>query len=165
MAIREFIDKHSVIATVVALLLVVGGIAYIVRSATAPPPTMSTDGYYTTDEGKTVFVDALSHLPPFEHDGQTASRVWMYSCDEGKTKFPGFLERYTPVAKARIESAMLDFNSGKTHMAPVVGPGDTEVKKPGPGNPWVSRANYQEAQKIITIRCPAGGGSAEIQLP
>ncbi len=104
-------------------------------------------------------------LPPFDHDGKPAARVWMFSCDGGKTKFPGFLERYTPQAQARIEAATQDFNSGKTHVPPVTNLSDTEVKKPGPGNPWVSRANYQEAQKITNVQCPDGNGSPEVQLP
>ena len=149
----------------VALLAAVGGILYVVRSATAPPLTMSNSAYFTTDDGQTIFVESTDNLPPFDHDGLPASRVWMYSCDEGKTKFPGFLERYTPQAKARIESGIKDFNSGKSQTMPKVTPSDTEVKKPGPGNHWVSRANFEEAQKITTIQCPNGGGSPEVQLP
>ena len=92
--------------------------------------------------------------------------VWMYSCDGGKTKFPGFLERYTPQAKARLESALVDFNSGKSHIPPSASAGDAEVKKPGPGNPWVSRTNYQQAHKITNVQCPDGsGGTPEVQIP
>jgi hypothetical protein len=165
MSIREAIAKRPALSTAVALIFLIGALFYVVRSTLHSPSPSAMGAYFTTDEGQTVFTDTVDHFPPFDHGGQLASEVWMFSCDGGKTKFPGFLERYTPQAKARLETALADFKSGKSHIPPAPGPADSEVKKPGPGNPWVSRANYQEAQKITTVQCPAGGGSPEVQLP
>src|SRR5690242_6366191 len=41
--------------------------------------------WYTSDNGSTWFADDLSKLPPFEKDGKTVSRVYLYSCP-GETK-------------------------------------------------------------------------------
>jgi hypothetical protein len=139
----------------VAVVVALGAIAYTLRSAAQGPPTASTRAFYTTDEGQTVFVaDMNKSIPPFEHNGKTAYWVWMYSCDGGKTRFPGYLERYTPEAKKRIEAALHGNSSGTGPM-----PGDTELKKPGPGHTWVSRANTAEAAKVTSITDPKGGNA------
>jgi hypothetical protein len=164
MSVREAIKKRPGLTTVVTLVVLASTLFYVVRSTFSSSPS-AISAYFTIDEGQTVFVDTVDHFPPFDHSGQPAYEVWMFSCDGGKTKFPGYLERYTPQAKARMESALADFNSGKSHIPPAPNPNDTEVKKPGSGNSWVSRANYQEAQKITTVQCPDGTGSPESQLP
>jgi hypothetical protein len=166
MSVRETITRNPAVSTVIALVLLSGCLFYILHGSLNSPSASVVKAYFTIDEGKTVFTDTVDHIPPFDHSGEQAYKVWMFSCDGGTTKFPGFLERYTPQAKAKMESALADFNSGKSRVPPVPSPGDTEVKKPGPGNPWVSRTNYQEAQKITNVQCPDGsGGTPEVQVP
>ena len=65
-------------------------------------------------------------VPPFELDGKQAVGVMVYSCDEGKTRFVGYLYRYTPEGKARVEEMIKQHRAG-----PPVG---LEVKRPGAGH-------------------------------
>jgi hypothetical protein len=106
----------------------------------------------------------MDHLTPFDHDGKLACQAIVFSTDGGKTKFAGYLLRINPGAKARIDSQMQDFKSGRTRSPPNVGVADVEVKRPGAENPWVSRANYAEAGKIMKPECPANA-TLEMQIP
>jgi hypothetical protein len=165
MSVREAIAKNPTTTTIVTLVVLAGTIVYCLHGISSASGTASNQAYFTTDDGQSFFVDSMDHLPPFDREGKPAYRVWMYSCDGGVTKFPGYLERLTPQGLARMEPELADYKSGKTRVPPGVGPTDIEVKKPGPGNSWVNRANYQEAQKITVVQCPAGTGSPEVQLP
>jgi hypothetical protein len=147
-------------ASAMAIVVALAALGYTLRSATQGPPSAATKAFYTTDEGQTVFVADMSAVPPFEHDGKLAYRVWMYSCDGGKTKFPGYLERYTPEAKKRIEAARA---GGGGAASPA--PGDVELKKPGAGNPWVSRANSSEAAAVTNVTSPSGSGEPDVVMP
>jgi hypothetical protein len=165
MSIREAIEKKPAVSIVASLVIIAGTIFFIARNNLSGPPTASSSAYYTTDEGHTTFVDGLNRIPPFDHDGKLAYRVWMFTCDGGQTLFPGYLERYTPSARARLEAAMTKDTSDNGRSFPAgVGPSDTEVKKPGEGNPWVSRSNLAEASKVTRVSCPSGG-DPEIVMP
>jgi hypothetical protein len=164
MSIRETIQNKKGTAAAVSAVVVVLSIFLISRNFFSGPQTVTNSVYFTTDDGQTQFSDSMDRLAPFDHGGNPAYRAWVYTTDGGKTKFVAYLERYTPAAKARLESQLADYNSGKTHAPPSVGPADTEVKKPGAGNPWVSRADFQLASKITDVPTPAGG-VAEPVLP
>ena len=144
-------------------IVVVAGF-FIYRSLFADPETVSSGAYFTTDDGQTVFTASMDHLAPFDHGGQPAYKACMFSTDEGQTKFVGYLERFTPSGKAKYEAQMADFLAHKTHVIPTAESGDIEVKKPGAGNPWVSRANINAAAKITEVQSPPGA-VAEPVLP
>jgi len=61
--------------------------------------------YYTEDDGKSWFITDVA-IPPIMHNGHECPRVIMYSCDGGKTLFPGYLMRYTPEAKPKVEEEL-----------------------------------------------------------
>ena len=153
--IREAIKNHSTATIVVAMIVVLGALGYTLRSESSGPPVAPTKVFCTTDEGQTVFVAEMSQIPPFEHEGKAACWVCMFTADGGKTKFPGYLERFTAEAKKRFEAAMAKNRSDMTKM-PALAMSDTEVKKPGAGNPWVSRARLAESSKITHPEGPAG---------
>jgi hypothetical protein len=164
MGIREALKDRPAVVRLAVGVLIVGAVIYLAQAAMSGSSMPTAKAYYTTDDGATQFVDSMDHLAPFDHHGKPAYRVWMFSTDGGKTRFPGYLERYTSQAKARVESEMQDFKSGKSHMPPAVGPADTEVKKIGDGNPWVSRADLQQSRAILQIPASAGE-NVEVQLP
>jgi hypothetical protein len=154
--IRESLRKHSTATATISMLVAVAALGFSLRRATSGPPLASTLAFYTVDDGQSTFVEEMTRIPPFDHDGKIACRVWMCTCDGGKTRFPGYLERCTPTAKVRIEAA-LSTNTKGAGGGPSVNLSDIEVKKPGSGNPWVSRANMNEAAKIMHVTCPNGG--------
>lgn len=163
MGVRETLRDKSVVP-IAASVVVIALALYMMRNAMPASSGPRTKAYFTTDDGATHFVDSMDHFPPFDHYGKPAYRVWMYSTDGGKTMFPVYLERYTPEAKAKISAEYADYKAGKTHVPPNAQPGDTEIKKPGGGNPWVSRGNFAEAQKVLQIPAPPNS-DVEVQLP
>jgi hypothetical protein len=62
--------------------------------------------FFTTDDGKSFFVDRFDRVPPFRKDGKTAVRAQVFSCDDGRTKFVGYLEMYAPLDKAALEDVL-----------------------------------------------------------
>jgi len=167
MGIRETIKKHSAMTVAATLVVAAGALAYSLRdSGFGGPASASTKAFYTTDDGQSTFAADMSNLPPFERDGKPAVRVWMFSCDGGKTSFAGYLERYTPAAHKRLTAALAEQKAKQATPSLPIGPADSEVKKPGAGNAWVSRANVVEAAKVTHVTCPPGsGGELEIVLP
>jgi hypothetical protein len=166
MNIREKLREKPAVSVAFAVCAVGIAFIFIGRGAVSGPQRTSSNVFYTTDEGQTVFVDDMTRVPPFDYNGKTAYRVWMYTADGGKTKFPGYLERYTPEAKKRLEAAAAAAaKDGDPHGGPGVGPADIEIRKPGEGNPWVSRANLAEAAKITNVRAPNGSGELDIVMP
>jgi hypothetical protein len=162
LGVRDAIRNHPTAAAIAAIVVALGAVGYTLRSSVQGPPTASVKAFYTTDEGQTIFIaDMNQAIPPFEHNGKPACRVWMYTCDGGKTRFPGYLERFTPEAKKRMEAARQGKATGASPM-----PGDVEVKKPGAGHAWVSRANTAEAAKVTAVTDPRGGNEEpEIVMP
>src|SRR5262245_29469532 len=60
--------------------------------------TSGTNAYFSTDDGKSWFVDDANKVPPFPKNGKDAVRAYVYKAPDG-TKFVSHLERYTPDAK------------------------------------------------------------------
>lgn len=162
MGIREKIQANGAITISIVVLALIAAIAYAIHSVS--PSKAYSSAFFTTDDGKTTFVDSMSRVPPFDHRGAQAVRAWVFTCDGGRKRFVGYLERFTPAGKTNFEAAMSAYNAGKTHIPPTPGPADTEVKRPGAGNPWVSQADYQKADPITNIHCP-DGGKLELALP
>jgi hypothetical protein len=155
MNIREEIGKRSKLSAVIALVCILLATFYLTRHSFSRP-TVSTTRYFTTDNGKTTIILSTDQFAPFMQNGQTANMIIMYSCDGGKTVFPGYLQRYTPAAKARLESELADLKSGKTANPLNFGPADSEIKKCDDASPWVSNSNFAAATKIKDIHCPDG---------
>jgi hypothetical protein len=164
MGIRESLKDKSSLLKLTGLILLVGAVVYGLRKAMSSDHAPKTLAYFTTDDGATQFVDSMDHFPPFAHGGKTAYRVWMYSTDGGKSMFPVYLERYTPEGLRKMSAAYADYKAGKTHTPPGPSPADTEIKKPGAGNPWVSRADLNQVQKIIHFDVPSGS-DVQVELP
>lgn len=110
--------------------------------------------FFTIDDGTTWFVDDVSNLPPFQHKGKEAVRVYVFECS-GK-QFANHLERMTSERKKLAEAA-------RNHTAPtgptaVHGGGanwGSEFKKPGTGN-WVAGNDMINSSKILQVKCADG---------
>jgi len=165
----EIVDGHRRIAVtvIVAAMLAIAAWAWRASAVSSGQSTKSRKAFYTVDDGQTVFVESGQLIPPFDWQGKTAYRAAVFSCDGGKTRFVGYLERYTPAAKKRLELANPPASSSSSAIpTPGVVTAETEIKKPGPGNPWVSRANFAKAAKVAQVTVPPGGvGEPEIVVP
>jgi hypothetical protein len=68
---------------VAALLLLIVGMGGVIwwEARPAPKEEAVTRAFYTTDDGKTWFTDDAERLPPFDHGGKQAVRLYLFSCD------------------------------------------------------------------------------------
>ncbi len=146
MSFRNFVNKQKPLITVVSLILV--GVAIYTSFSTlkgTPRGEIQTRAYYTTDDGKTWFVDDVNKAPPFETaDGKIAVGAVIVSCQGGKNPFPLYLWRYSEEAKKALEqNRTVDL----TYMR--------ELKKPGDSQ-WVSMRDMVRASALQSVSCPPG---------
>lgn len=159
MGIRETLNQNPGIttgATAVVILLALGFIIY--QFVGGSGNTVQSKAFYTVDDGKTWFSDDITKLAPFDHDGQTAYRCYVFTCDGGSTKFVSHLERYTDEAKKRIEEMRAGADKGgppNPMMFEGIMMNGVEVKDPGQGQ-WVRQSDFQRAQQIMSPVCPDG---------
>ncbi|MGA2439487.1 MAG: hypothetical protein ABSH08_00885 [Tepidisphaeraceae bacterium] len=150
--IREAINRHSAISTVVVICVLILGLVVIaleLKGQSGKPPK---DNYYTTDDGKTWFVDSASKLPPFDHDGVPAVRCYVFKGGNGE--FVGLLEKYTDATRDQLARAA---DHVQHSQVPVL------VKRPGEKD-WMTVGPDQEATIIMHISAP-DGSEAERVIP
>lgn len=105
-------------------------------------PTPAPRAFYTVDDGQTFFPHAYE-VPPFHYAGKEAVQAMVFTADGGKTKFAGYLMRFTPEGKARMQER-LRHRSPQEERSPLALPaGDVQVKRPG-GGEWVSQSTPQD---------------------
>lgn len=157
---NRFVRMAAVILTAVTAAALLWSVGNGGLRAVKPSNAKS---WYTSDNGSTWFADDLSKLPPFEKDGKTVSRVYLYSCP-GETKpFVGYLERFTPAGKAKLQKIL------ERKGAPVPGSieeimtNEVEVAKPGT-NTWV-RPTDPEGIAICKPKCPSDPKRNAVRLP
>lgn len=151
MSIREKLNQNSTLATAGAAVLIVlalGAVAWQFWPAAGSEATLKRF-YFTTDDGKTLFAEDITKVPPFKQDGKDAYHAMVYKCGWGK-QFVGYLTRYTPEMKQRMEEAIA---AGR----PLDGQatvGGAEIKKPGEAE-WV-KATDDAATRVGAVLCPDG---------
>lgn len=159
MGIREGLNSRPSITAAAAAVILLGAVAAIVWQFIGRVEGGSAGlvdrAWFTTDDGKSYFAEDAKKMPPFEHEGKTAYRCYVYTCDGGKTKFVPYIERYTAEAKKILEDRL-----NKRDAAPGPPPRELmagiEVKLPGaPESAWV-RMNDPRAAAIVTVKCPGG---------
>lgn len=165
MGIREKINQNPKQTAVVTSAIVALSLLFIIWQACGDSiggGVSTNKAFYTTDDGKTWFVDDSSNIPPYKKDGKDAVRAQIFTCDDGKTKFCGYLEAYAPQDKMMLEQmAKAQASGGKGAPAQYVGyTGQAMVKKPGaPPTQWVPLTPQSTAmyQQVTNVQCPAGG--------
>ena len=163
MSIRENIGRKPALAIAAAAILIGGAVYVITQNGVAGNrKPLEPSGYFSADDGQTTFVAPLAQLPPFDYRGRPAYRAFVYTCDGGATNFVGYLQRYTPAAKERLQRALEYRKSGQSHDPVAAASNDVEVKKPGTRT-WLSSAD-PAATKVMTVTCP-NGGVAEPLMP
>lgn len=158
MGIRETLNKNPAVttgATIAVIVIVLGWIVYAmwfqddrVRG--------TRKGFYTVDDGATVFVDSPGKIAPFDHNGQPAVIAYVYTCDGGKNTWVGFLEKYSDAAMKRIdkmprsETGMVDQDAlNDLHEKGAM------VRAPGAGGKWVLWES-DAGKAVRSIKCPHG---------
>jgi len=146
MGMRNWIQKHQMVTAIAVIGAMAGSLWFCLREMN-PRPTwkVPTEGYFTTDDGATCFVESLTKIPPFEHDGKEAVRDFVYSCDGGEHRWVAYLGKYSDEDKQAIESGTA--KAGDRTML-VKAPGSTE---------WISQGSPKFAK--IFVQAPPGMGS------
>jgi hypothetical protein len=162
--IRGFIRQRPSVAGAIAVVLIVGAAIAIWVQARDLGPAGPGKAFFTTDEGKTLFVDSARRLAPFDKDGKPAYRAHVFEC--GGKRVVGYLSGYTPQALKLVAEAKQYTDAGKRppniqQLSSVATMG-MMVKRPGdPG--WVSQADTGRATMVRVFRCPDGGTPKEIE--
>ena len=139
-------------------LLIVGGALIIWQLNFGSGPSRPTVvpgqmAYFSDDDGRTWFPDAIGRVPPFKHNGRDAVRVQVCRCPGGQP-FAGYLVRCTRdgLKTVRESDPLLSGRRFRAAVPPVF-----EVKRPGAG-PWVpvGKDNLADWQRIIDVQCPGG---------
>src|SRR5262249_21635889 len=118
--------------------------------------------WFSDDDGKNWFADDETKVAPFEHNGKTAYRAYVFSCDGGKTKFVAFLTRFTPEGKTGLERAIANrepVERGLSGLSPASG---LELKKPGELQ-W-TKSSDARATLIQQPICPQGMGDTPVPV-
>ena len=156
MNIREKMNARPAITAGVAFVILVVALVAIYfqwgRNKKLPVPRRA---FFTIDDGQSYFVDDINKIPPFDHEGKTAYRCYVFTADGGATKFVGRLERYTPQGKAQVEEMLK--NGGNAGM-PMNRFGSLlkEIKAPGTGDKdWIP-AGDPRAASLLVPQAPDG---------
>ena len=164
MGLRESLKQRPSLAAAAAAVMIVGGAIAIYVQARDFASSGSGKAFFTTDDGKTFFVDLNTRLAPFEKDGRQAVRAHVFEC--GGRRVVGYLSCYRPEALKALEEAKAARAAGKpppnVQALAAVGTVGLLVKRPGdPG--WVSQADVGLATQVRVFRCPDGGTPEEVE--
>ena len=156
MGVRQWLNERPSIAMALMgtlALIAIGAIVAQVMGSRKRFPSGPPDYYFTVDDGKTYFAASSDNYPPFDYNGQTAVGAYVFECN-GK-RFVGYLERFTPEARALM----------------VAGKGTTdtmrfgrELKRPG-DTTWVKSGDPVTENRITDVPSPDGQGTPELVMP
>ena len=140
--LRAFLNRHPMLISA-ALLLVIGGMLYLVVSRTFSTTKIEAPSYYSADDGATLFVDERDKVPPFSAKGGEAVRAMVYRNLDGGEPFALYLVKYKPeaVEAARVADSH-DFKRATNGML---------YKKPGAG-PWLDADDPADAKAIAELK-------------
>jgi hypothetical protein len=154
--IRESLNKNQSIATIATIGVLVLAIGLIVwQLMPERVPSYVPRGYYSSDDGKTFFIERADKIVPFEHEGKETVRAHVFQCP-GQEPFVGYLEKLDPKVKAKLD----EFYSNPANKGKLMpGQFDEEengrlVKKPG-GKVWVPETS-PSASMVTIIKCKDG---------
>jgi hypothetical protein len=156
MGVREKLaaNPRAAIAIAAAVVIIGLGMIYFQGQASDSRRAAPRKMFLTVDDGKTFFVGAAEPLPPFQHEGKTAYRAYVFTCDGGKTTWVGYVERYSEQAKAIMKE--MQKNQAERGGRPSVPLGlldGIEVSRPGE-NQWVRQSDAALAHKVTSVYCP-----------
>lgn len=168
--IRQTINENPVITGAVTGGIILIALIFIVMQSCQGDPASGgpavTKAFFTTDDGKTYFVDDAKHIPPYKVDkpgdpnhGKTAYRVQVFKCGDS-APFISHMEKYAEEDRKKLVEMMA--NAGDRGV-PVpmmyMGGANIMIKKPGSGERgWVKLTpqTTQQYMNIMQPKCPDG---------
>jgi hypothetical protein len=171
--IREKLSSNPALSggiAVGAIVIALLAIFYDLRGGhSSRPPANAGAGadknFYSADNGETYFEDDAGKIPPFDYNGQPAYRAAVFQC--GHKKFVGYLIRYDPDTKAKIQQALVGHEQDAMYKLSLLsGISGSEIKKPLAGDDaWVKLAD-ERAAEVLQVKCPDNSnGQPLVVLP
>ena len=164
---REAINQHKWLGVSIAILgpaIAIGSLWYG-HTAERRELEAKSLAWYSDDDGHSRFsADMRTLRPPFDHNGKTANRAYVFTSDGGKTTYVAYLERYTPRAIKMLDWAKQMAESGPpaAGVSESIAKSGLEIKKPGDST-WINIADPRAAA-IRKVRAP-DGSPAQPVLP
>jgi len=120
---RDWMNKNSGTVTLVAVIFLMLALVAIGRSiGIGPGPTPpEIDGYYYDVDTDKVFISRVNSLPPIVVPGSaagakaTGARAFVFACKDcgdEKDRYVGWIELYTPEAKAAMSAGTTEGGAG-----------------------------------------------------
>lgn len=152
MGLREKMNENPQVTTGVTIGIIVLALALIVWQLwPAAPIQPLTQAYYTVDDGKSYFVDDIERVPPFQHEGKEAVRAHVMVCGEKGTPFVGWMEKFTPEAKKKLDE-LYEKTGGKRPPERFEFEETARLVKRHDMNRWLP-FSYAIADKLQTFPC------------
>jgi hypothetical protein len=165
MGVREELTRRPWIAVVtVAVGFTIIALNLFSRGGTSAQPTAPSRLYFSDDDGKTFFADDAALIPPFEHNGRTASMAMVFRCSN-KQSFVGYLLRYNRDGKAALQALPESQRRSTDPKMIAIKQASAEVKRPGDTR-WLPLAGDAALGQILRPNCPDGdSGTPEPVMP
>ncbi len=168
---RALLKQRRAARIAIAAALLGGATVLFIREwrASRPMTGISDYAYFTTDDSlrgtdavNALFVDSVSRVPPFDHDGKVAVRAEVFKANG--TRWVNDLRRFNAGTVPKVQAAYahqieLGYKSDPDLTAFF---GGLEVKAPGAGT-WVA-AQSSEGLRILAAHPPAGVNDADIEI-
>ena len=161
MSLREKISSNNNVGMGVGIGMVV--LAAIIFAVMYWPETQAdlNQAYYSDDDGKNWFADSAFRVAPFERNGKTAVVAHIYNYAGGSKEFCGYLAKFTPEAKAKLEAAIAEAKRNGKDAGSVSLWTDqgfmrsaVVVKKPG-DSAWIGYSD-PKANAVFSVKSPDG---------
>lgn len=163
MGVRENINQHPKRAAGAVAVVVLGILGFGALQNRSSAVSLSSQAYFSDDDGRTFFRDDAARVGPFDRGGKEAVAAHVFAGADGKP-FVGYLERaISPQARAEIEQARRTLMERASKHAVPMPDSDAmeqiarnlEVKRPG-DKEWVA-ATDPKAGAVYAVTAPGGG--------
>lgn len=153
MGLREKMNENPRVTTAITAGVVVVALMLIVYQLWPEAPIQPlSKAYYTVDDGQTYFVEDIDKVPPFMHEGKEAVRAHVMQCGETGKPFVGWLEKFTPEAKKKLD-ALYQKTGGKRPPERIELEETQRLVRRLPEMKTYIPFSYQIADKLQTFQC------------
>jgi hypothetical protein len=170
--LRRWLNENPKIATAVGGGLMAVALIYIavtlLRSCNPSVPGYSSGqlkNWYATEDGQNLYADDALLVPPFQKDGKTYYRAYVFKCPNG-TQFVNHIEMYPPEIKAKMEE--IKAKSGAPLLEFSQFDDRTLVKRPG-GPKWLAYSQQDTTARSAAQRAQSrdcsGDQAAQVAPP
>jgi hypothetical protein len=162
-SLRETINKNpGPAAGVAGAVIVIGIIVIFLSGRSSKPgvaPPLPTKAYFSDDDGKTYFVDDITNIPPFDHNGKKAYMAKVFATPDNQ-RFVGYLQGFDEPEKKKIQDAI----SRGVPPSQAINGFAANVKKPG-GTKWLKegKASTEELGKVQRPTPPGGKADENVR--